>query len=224
MPEWWTYSPSDFLMFSSRTYYRLFEIGNRRLWPFQFLALLAGLAVVLMLRRTSPRMHRVAVALLACGWLVCGWTYFLQAYATIHTFGRWFAAAFIAQGIGLVVWSVIGPHIVIASRSIERVGMAILFLAVFGQPLVCLVVDRPWTQIELFGLTPDPTATATMGALLALADAGWWFWLMPVGWSLFSGITLHTLGSPDAFVVPSMALVAMTLGVIRARLTARRDV
>ena len=33
MSEWWSYSPSDFLLFSARTYYRLFEIHNAALWP-----------------------------------------------------------------------------------------------------------------------------------------------------------------------------------------------
>ena len=28
MSEWWTYRPSDFLLFSARTYWRLFELHN----------------------------------------------------------------------------------------------------------------------------------------------------------------------------------------------------
>ena len=36
MPEWWTYSLSDFLMFSPRTYYRLFELHNAAIWPAQW--------------------------------------------------------------------------------------------------------------------------------------------------------------------------------------------
>ena len=33
MSEWWTYTLSDFLLFSPRTYYRLFELHHRALWP-----------------------------------------------------------------------------------------------------------------------------------------------------------------------------------------------
>jgi hypothetical protein len=29
MSEWWTYTLSDFLLFSPRVYYRLFELHNR---------------------------------------------------------------------------------------------------------------------------------------------------------------------------------------------------
>ena len=35
MSEWWTYSLSDFLLFSPRTYYRLFELYNLAIWPTQ---------------------------------------------------------------------------------------------------------------------------------------------------------------------------------------------
>jgi hypothetical protein len=37
MSEWWTYSLSDFLLFSPRTYYRLFELYNLAVWPWHVL-------------------------------------------------------------------------------------------------------------------------------------------------------------------------------------------
>ena len=46
MAEWWTYSISDFLLFSPRTYYRLFELYNADLWPAQILAILLGTALL----------------------------------------------------------------------------------------------------------------------------------------------------------------------------------
>ena len=46
MSEWWTYSPANFLMFSARTYYRLFELHNKALWPAHGLALLTGFAIL----------------------------------------------------------------------------------------------------------------------------------------------------------------------------------
>ena len=51
MSEWWTYSLSDFLLFSPRTYYRLFELYNAAIWPAQMLALALGLAILALLRR-----------------------------------------------------------------------------------------------------------------------------------------------------------------------------
>ena len=51
MGDWWSYTPSDFLLFSARTYYRLFELYNRAIWPAQILALLLGLVILWRLHR-----------------------------------------------------------------------------------------------------------------------------------------------------------------------------
>ena len=56
MPEWWTYSLSDFLLFSPRTYYRLIERHNLAVWPAQLLAFVLGLAIAfLLLQPTRAR-------------------------------------------------------------------------------------------------------------------------------------------------------------------------
>ena len=46
MSEWWTYSLSDFLLFSPRTYYRLFELYNAAIWPAQIGARASGVAIL----------------------------------------------------------------------------------------------------------------------------------------------------------------------------------
>ncbi len=108
MTEWWTYSPANFLMFSARTYYRLFERHNAALWPAHILALLAGAAVLMLLwRRPNPRTARIATGVLATGWLVVAVAYFWSRYATIHTGGRWFAVTFAVQALALLWWGVV---------------------------------------------------------------------------------------------------------------------
>jgi hypothetical protein len=83
MSEWWTYSLSDFLLFSPRTYYRLFELYNLAVWPWHVLAIVLGLAVlVLWLRRGAWQGRSVAVILAAC-WLFVAWAYLLARYDTI---------------------------------------------------------------------------------------------------------------------------------------------
>jgi NADP-dependent 3-hydroxy acid dehydrogenase YdfG len=42
MTEWWTYRLSDFLMFSARTYRRLFELYNTEVWPLPVVAFIGG--------------------------------------------------------------------------------------------------------------------------------------------------------------------------------------
>jgi hypothetical protein len=66
MSEWWTYSLSDLLMFSARTYYRLFELYNLAIWPAQLLAGTLGVAI---LASGAPRL---ACCCLPC-WLIRCW-------------------------------------------------------------------------------------------------------------------------------------------------------
>ena len=47
MAEWWTYRPEDFLLFSPRVYWRLFELHNAAVWPVQVPALLLGAAILI---------------------------------------------------------------------------------------------------------------------------------------------------------------------------------
>ena len=54
MTEWWTYAPEDFLLFSPRVYWRMFELHNAAVWPSQALALLVGAAILVWVVRPKP--------------------------------------------------------------------------------------------------------------------------------------------------------------------------
>jgi hypothetical protein len=103
MAEWWTYSLSDFLLFSPRTYYRLFELYNAAVWPGQVLAAAAGLAIAAMLWKPRPWQGRVVAVLLAACWLWIAWAYFLTRYATIDWAAPYVAAAFAGEALLLVL-------------------------------------------------------------------------------------------------------------------------
>ena len=63
MSEWWTYRPSDFLMFAPRTYWRLFELHNEAWWPAQaIVSVLAALRLVGLRRRHGPTLRVGVVA------------------------------------------------------------------------------------------------------------------------------------------------------------------
>ena len=53
MPEWWTYSLADFLLFSPRTYYRLIERHNDAVWPAQLVTLGLGVLIAGLLRERA---------------------------------------------------------------------------------------------------------------------------------------------------------------------------
>ena len=214
MSEWWTYSPENFLMFSARTYYRLFERHNAALWPAHVVVLLAGAAVFALLwRRPEPRTARITCGVLAAGWLVVALAYFWLRYSTIHTGGKWFAAAFGAQALALAWGGIVRPQLELESKPTarRRTGLGLCLFSVLLYPLVGRLLGRPWMQAEVFGLAPDPTVLATLGLLLMARCTAWWLWIVPVAWSFFSALTLWPLHAPEALGMGIVPVISVAL-------------
>ncbi len=211
MPEWWTYSLSDFLLFSPRTYYRMLERHNVAVWPVQILTLGLGLAILGLLRRATPWQGRIISTIVAGLWAWVAASFFWKRYATINWAAAYFAWLFVIQAL-LFVWAIVGGGLRYrASRSATGLlGIALLVLALGVYPLLAPLSGRPWRQAEIFGVFPDPTAIATAGLLL-LADGlpRWRLLIVPVLWCGIAGATLWAMGSAEAFVAPLAALLAL---------------
>jgi hypothetical protein len=212
MSEWWTYSLSDFLMFSPRAYYRLFELYNAAIWPAQLAALALGVAVLVLLLR--PRRWRgwVVAAILAGGSVWVGHFYHLQHYATINWAANYFAYLFALEAL-LLSWSGGIRDRLRFRPPVDPAGAAGLGLVAFAvviYPLIGpLLLGRPWMQAEVFGVTPDPTVVATLGVLVAAERPRWLLLVVPLIWCAISGATLWTMGSPDAPIMPAAGAVAL---------------
>src|SRR5262245_27963088 len=120
MSEWWTYTPSDFLLFSPRVYYRMFELYNRSLWPLMLVSLGLGLAVCLLLLRRPTRVsHRAVPAVLGVLWIWIGWAFFADRYAGINWAAVYVAPIFGLQGLALC-WATVADRIkLVPSRTAE---------------------------------------------------------------------------------------------------------
>jgi|SRR5215468_1835827 len=224
MSEWWTYAPSDFLMFSPRVYYRLFESYNLSFWPVAVVSLALGVAIFLLLLRPTRAGHRIILAILGVLWIFVAWAFFWERYASINWGAAYVAPVFGLQAIALMWTSAVrGKTKFVATRALpDVVALALFLFSVIGYPFVAAVMGRPWLSAEIFGLAPDPTALATL-ALLALAHGGmrWPLLIIPLLWCLLSGLTLWTMEAGDFFVAPVGALSAMAIAVIRARRQSR---
>jgi len=213
MSEWWTYSLSDFLMFSARTYFRQFALMNREWWPLPLLALGAGLVILGCMLRIRPAGPRIAFALLSLGWLWTGWAYHLQRYAEINTGAPYFANGFFFQA-GLLAWMAArrpaAPH----AGSAARVAILLAVIAVVAYPLLAPLAGRDWWQAEVAGLAPDPTALATIGALL-LWRAPWFLWVIPLLWCAASSATLMELRAPLAWLPAALACAGAAAALAR---------
>lgn len=218
MSEWWTYRPSDFLMFAPDTYWRQFELHNAALWPVPLLPVAMALAWIVWMaagRRSVPAL-RLGLAGLALCMAFAGWAFLWQRYAPINWAARWFAAGFGLQALGLL-WLAILPGLrTTAGKHRRLLGLALIAWATVAHPLLALAFGRPWVQAELLGAAPDPTAIATLGGLLwadARSRAGVaWLWVLrslATTWCLLSAATLWTMGSAQGWVLAALAVAAL---------------
>ena len=98
MSEWWTYSLSSFLLFSPRTYYRLFELTNADVWPLQIVTLAIGVAIIVLIVRGTAWSGRAVAAMLAALWLFVAWAYMLERYDSDQFGGTLLRDRFCAAG------------------------------------------------------------------------------------------------------------------------------
>lgn len=222
MTEWWTYRPSDFLMFAPRTYHRLFELANVELWPLHLLLSAAGAAIGLALVLRWPHAARAASALLGVLWSWLGWAFLWQRYAPINWAASGFAIAFALEGVLLLGFAVLAGEPGSASRGARsrQVGLGLWWFALVLHPAIAPLLGRPWLQSEWFGIAPDPTVLATLGLLLLVGPlgrspprgaraVGVLLWAVPLLWCVISGTTLAVMASLQAGLLPAAGLLAL---------------
>ena len=96
MSEWWKYRPEDFLLFSPRAYWRMFELQNEALGALAILLLgIGGIVIFLAARRTTASMRSTAI-ILAVLWAFVGYTFLWNRYAGIN-----WAIAYVAPAFGV---------------------------------------------------------------------------------------------------------------------------
>jgi hypothetical protein len=214
MSEWWTYRVSDFILFSPDTYYRLFALYHHRTWPVQIVLLGLGAMALFVVTRParspSSRGRIVCIALAAC-WLWTGVMFHLVSYATINWAARYFGAAFVIQA-GLLLWCGARGRFAL-ERSHATVALMALVAVGIAAPTIGLLSGREWDQVELLGLTPDPTAVATIILLcLSARRLPTLVLVIPLAWCLVGGLTLYALGSLEAWSTWGFGIAAMFIG------------
>jgi hypothetical protein len=217
MSEWWTYSLSDFLLFSPRVYYRLLELHNLAVWPVHILTVLFGLAALYVLLVPGRSRDRFVFLALGAVWLWVAWSFLWHRYASINWAAAYVAPFYALEGLLIIlIGAAKGALPFPTDRKIPFLsGLALLAFSLVGYPLIAPGFGRPWLAAEVFGIAPDPTATATL-AILALSRSRlrWLLMIIPLLWCMTSGATLWTMDAADFFVAPLAALAAVGLSLI----------
>lgn len=221
MAEWWSYRLSDFLLFSPRAYWRLFELHNAALWPWPIatLALGAAASAAAILR---PRRHGRAIAILvAILWAWVGWSFLWQRYASINWAILHVVPLFALESLLLLAVGGVMGRLPLEPTGPRRPAGILLLALALAYPLATPLFGRPWRAAEFLGMAPDPTAIATLGfLLLARGRPRWLLYPIPASWCLGSGATLFAMGDPQAWLplaAAILSLAAIALGAGRGR-------
>jgi hypothetical protein len=211
MTEWWTYRLDSFALFSARTYYRLIESYNAEVWPLQWIALAVGAAALLwLLREHSVLRDRAVFVMLAGAWLAVAWAFEHRRLAAINWAADYVAVLFAAQAAALL-WVGVVRGVVAFRRDAsltDPVAMAII-VAGLAYPVIAVALGRPWSQVEVFALMPEPTAIATLGFVLLARPLPRSLLIVPVASCLWGGATLRALHSAEAGFAPLIAVLVL---------------
>ena len=163
-------------------------------------------------------------AILAACWMWVAWAYLVRRYDTINWAASYFAGGFAVEVV-LLIWTGLVRNRLRLRPAADLpgiTGLGIFLLALLAWPLIGPLVGRQWVQAEIFGIAPDPTVVATLGVLVAADRTRWELLTIPLLWCAISGATLWTMQSPDALLMPTVALLALL--VVGWKTIARRRV
>jgi len=105
-----SFSLRDFLIFSPESYFKLFELSNKTLWPLHIpLVLLAIIALVLLYKRQHFA-SRVILVWLGLVWAFVGYSYFRVYYSQIATYAQSISYALWAEACLLFLYAFFANH------------------------------------------------------------------------------------------------------------------
>jgi hypothetical protein len=219
MPEWWTYSFQDFLLFSPRVYWRMIERHNEAVWPLHIPALLLGVTIAVLVVRPRPWSGLVVSTILALVWIWVAWSFLWNRYSTINWAAAYVFPWFLVEALLLLWLGGLRGHLhIAANRTVpSTIGLGVFLYSLVLYPIVAILSGRPIQAAEVFGIVPDPTVIATLGILLPASGSGVAVLLaIPLAWCIASWATLHSLGSLQSYI----PLIALGL-VVASRLLPR---
>jgi hypothetical protein len=220
MDDWWTYSIADLILFTPETYFHLFELYHRAWWPLQLACIAIAIAMLLCLWLKPAWSDRVIAILLAASWAWVGWAFLHLRFAPIHWVANGYAVAFFLQALLLFIYGISRRGLEFEAGNPVRavIGIILLLCALLVMPATAYLTGREWLQAELFAMTPDATALATLGLLLlAKGHVAIWLAAIPVAWCFITGATLWALEAPEAMILPAGAILTITLMLVPTR-------
>ena len=205
--------------FSPADFFSVFEQYNTTVWPAQLALVMVGTATVILAVISTPRASIAASILLALLWIWMGVGYHLAFFSAINPLAPVFAAAFIAQGMLLLVAGGWRRQIKLQFHAdgASITGALIIAYALIGYPLLGHMLGHRYPATPTFGV-PCPTTIFTFGVLvLAKPPVSRALLVIPCLWAVTGTIAAHTLGMYEDLGLPIAALIAVGIVLARGR-------
>jgi hypothetical protein len=213
----WSYRLSDFLLFSPRVYWRMFELHNQALWPLPLVTLALGIAALVLAILHPRQAGRWIAILLAILWAWIGWSFVWQRYATINWAAAYAAPLFAIEAVLLLIGGGILDRLSFDQRGARRIVGVLLAAQAVSYPLLAPLFGRPWQGAEVFGIAPDPTVIGTLGFLLLTRGKQVTLLLpIPLLWCFASSATLWAMDDGGAVLPVLVSLIAASALLIRS--------
>ena len=216
----WSYRLSDFLLFSPRVYWRMFELHNEALWPLPLATLALGIAMLILVILRPRRSGRWIAIVLAILWALVGWSFLWHRYAAINWAAFYIAPFFGLQALLLLVGGLLDRLRFDQSGVRHAAGCGLVTFALVGYPLLAPLSGRPWAGAEIFGITPDPTVIATLGFLVFVrAKMALLLMPIPILWCVISSTTLLAMDAWVGWIPAAAGLLALAALALRHRVS-----
>lgn len=217
--QWLGYTLQDVILFSSETYWRLFERHNTSLWPLPVIsqAAGAGLAVAIVLGQRWAGL--TAFLALGLAWGSIAHAFLANLYEPINWAVAYVTPLFWFQAALMVIFA---PRLTFGNGGARPVIAVALAAVSLAYPVAGLIDGRPIAQSEVLGMAPDPTAVATL-AILTLATPGWCrllLSLLPAAWLAVSATTLLAMNLATGWLplaALGLAIAAQILPMSKSR-------
>ena len=202
-----SYSLRDLLIFSPESYFKLFELSNKALWPFHIVFGLLAIAALVLLYKRQRLTSQLIFIWLGLVWAFVAYWYFIIYYSQITPYAHTMSYVFWAESCLLFITafyashepintSVVSSSLSITSKKLYKkwqllMGGGLIFYGLLIHPIVSVSIwDQSLSRLELFSVAPDPTAIVTIGFILLLPVRGYLLLIaIPCLWLLFSIMT-----------------------------------
>ena len=203
--------------FTSTEFFDVFSRYNAAVWPAQLALVMLGAAAVLFARLSTPRASIAASMVLGALWIWMGVAYHLAFFSAINPLAPVFAAAFLAEGLMILVAGAWRRRIELQVHgdAISVVAIAIIVYALLGYPVLGYFLGHRYPAAPTFGV-PCPTTIFSFGLfLLARPRVPRMLLIIPALWAVVATSAAVSLGMVEDFGLPVAALIAIGVSLPR---------